>query len=380
MKSKRLFVTLPLIALSLTSCGETIRWEEHPEAYISYMEYHANFNILQLTDIHWNVNSSTTSSKQYLDKVLKEADAHCGSIDLVELTGDQFMLANTYHVKTFVEYFEAKAVQYNFKYAIIWGNHDRHGLYSPNWLADQYRKAEHCIYIEPEDNLYGRSNFVIDLTLDGTKESPTVWQIFNLDSGASFSESPLAIGRNYDFIREDQVKWYKQMHEAGVPNIAYYHIPQQDNLEAWDKIHKDGATYYHNFFKLEGFGDAGKPEYVSKFIETGRTSENLKAAFMGHAHNVDWTVDYEGVVIGLGVKTGTELYFAHIDPKDQKAEVKEGMEHVNAMLPGKEIEEKFDLIGASLVTITDADHFELEHLYLNEREGANDFVKWVEFR
>ena len=92
-------------------------WKEHLPDYVFKMNYHQNFNILQLTDIHWNVNSSTTSSKQYLDKVLKEADAHCGGIDLVELTGDQFMLANTYHVKTFVEYFEAKAVQYNFKYA-----------------------------------------------------------------------------------------------------------------------------------------------------------------------------------------------------------------------------------------------------------------------
>ena len=380
MKSKRLFVTLPLIALSLTSCGETIKWKEHPEVYVSYMEYHDDFNILQLTDIHWNVNSSTTSSKQYLDKVLKEADAHClGGIDLVELTGDQFMLANSYHVKTFVEYFEAKAVEYGFKYAIIWGNHDRHGLYSPNWLADQYRKAENCIYIEPEDNLYGRSNFVIDLTLDGTKDSPAVWQIFNLDSGASFSESPLAIGRNYDYIRKDQVDWYVAEHEAGVPSLAYYHIPQQDNLEAWNKIHKDHISYKHNFFKLEGFGDADKPEYASDFIKVAK-QHGLKGAFMGHAHNVDWTVDYDGVVIGLGVKTGTELYFAHIDPADQKEELQEGLANVNASLPaGEKIEEKFDLIGASLVTITDPNNFALEHLYLNEREGANDFVRWVEF-
>ena len=101
---------------------------------------------------------------------------------------------------------------------------------------------------------------------------------------------------------------------------------------------------------------------------------------MGHAHNVDWTVDYDGVVIGLGVKTGTELYFAHIDPADHKEELQEGLTNVNASLPvGEKIDEKFDLIGASLVTITDPEHFTLEHLYLNEREGTNDFVRWVEF-
>ena len=380
MNKKTILLSFPLFSLALTSCGQVINWNEHLDDYVFAMQYHADFNILQLTDIHWNVNSSTTRSKQYLDKVFKEADAHCpGGIDLVELTGDQFMLANTYHVKTFVEYMETKAVEYGFKYAIIWGNHDRHGLYSPNWLANQYRNASHCIYIEPEDNLYGRSNFVINLTPDGTTATTPVWQLFNLDSGASFSESPLAIGRNYDYIREDQVNWYVAEHSPGVPTIAYYHIPQQDNLVAWNLIHEGGASFKHNFFKLEGFGDADKPEYKSKFIETAKEN-GLKAAFMGHAHNVDWTVNYEGVVIGLGVKTGTELYFAHIDPADPKEELQEGLAKVNASLPvGEKIEEKFDLIGASLVTITDPEHFTLEHLYLNEREGANDFVRWVEF-
>ena len=388
MKSKSLFVTLPLIALSLTSCGEQFDWrdETHMNDYVYAMQYHDGFNILQLTDIHWCVNTSTAKSKQYLDKVLKEADAHCvGGIDLVELTGDQFMLANSYHIKTFIEYFETKAEEYDFKYAVIWGNHDRHGLYSPSWLANQYRKASHCIYIEQEDNLYGRSNFVINLTLSGEKDSQAVWQLANLDSGASFSESPLSIARHYEYIRREQVDWWIMQHDAnpyvgaGVPTIAYYHIPQQENLEAWNKIHKDSATYKHNFFKLEDFGDAGKPEYASDFVKEGRT-RNLKGVFMGHAHNVDWTVDYDGVVIGLGVKTGDELYFAHIDPADQKAEVQEGLANVNAALPaGEKIEEKFDLIGASLVTIKDANSFDLEHLYLNEREGTNDFVRWVKF-
>ncbi len=390
MNKKTILLSFPLFSLALTSCGEVLNWEDHLSDYVYVMKYHENFNILQLTDIHWNVNSSTTSSKKYLDKVLKQADEHIKAtypgkkIDLVELTGDQFMLANTYHVKTFVEYFESKAVEYDFQYAIIWGNHDRHGLYSPNWLADQYRKAPHCIYIEPDDNLYGRSNFVINLSTNGTDDpehDPVVWQIANLDSGASFSESPLAIGRNYDYIREDQTWWWikENIRAHNAPTIAYYHIPQQDNQIAWDLIKEGGATFKNKFFKLEGFGDADKPEYASDFISKGKDQGTLKAAFMGHAHNVDWTVDFEGVVVGLGVKTGTELYFAHIDPASTDKDMIDGLASVNASLSAdKQINEKFDLIGASLVTIKDATSFELEHLYLNEREGT-DFVRWVKW-
>lgn len=369
-----------LMSIALSSCGAVIDYKEHLEDYVYAMQYHDNFNVLQLTDIHWNYNSSAAASKGYLAKVINEVEKHLkdtqganAKIDLIEITGDQFMLANSYHVKNFLSFFEEQAIAHGFMYTAIWGNHDRHGLYNPNWLSEQFKKAEHCIYLEPEDNLYGRSNFVINLTADGTKEAATTWQLVNLDSGASFSETAVSPFRDYDYLREDQVDWWLKEHARvgeAVPAIAYYHIPQQDNLEAWNKIHNDGAAYKHKFFKLEGFADNGNEKYASKFISEGR-NHNLKAAFMGHAHNVDWTVDYDGVVLGLGVKTGTELYFAHIKQEDTDPALQEGLASVG-------ITEDFDLIGASLVTIKDAANFDLGHLYLNERTSG-DFVSWVKW-
>ena len=382
MKKKILCTVLATILLfSLAACSKPIKATEHLEDYVFTVKYHDDFNILQLTDIHWNVNTSTRSSKTYLDKLFKEVDDHIvktqgagAKIDLVELTGDMFMLANSYHLRTFIEYFEQKAEEYGFVYAPIWGNHDRHSLYNPNALAKRFKNAKHCLYYEPDDDLYGRSNFVINLTEDGTKNSPVAWMIANLDSGAAFSETELSVFRDYDYIRPEQTDWLLKEHAlAGesVPMIAYYHIPQQDNGELWKAVTEDGATYKNKFFKLEGFADNGNEKYASDFIE--RTKEhNLKGAFMGHAHNVDWTVEYEGVVIGLGVKTGDELYFAHIDVNSEDEAMQKGLESVG-------ITENFDLIGASLVTLTDKDgSFDLEHLYYNERENG-DFASWVKW-
>lgn len=386
MKSKTLLVLLPVLSIALTSCGQVMKWENHLDEYVYEMDYHAKFNILQLTDIHWNYNTSSKSSKTYLKKVLEEADRHIKAeqgndahIDLVELTGDQFMLANSYHVKTFLSFFEEEAALLNFKYTAIWGNHDRHGVYNPNWLADQFKNAKHCIYIEPNDNLYGRSNFVINLKDGGNVK----WQIANLDSGASFSETAVSPFRDYDYIRKDQTAWWVAEHAlAGeeVPTIAYYHIPQDENLKAWDLAHEEGSTVKHKFFKLEGFADNGTEEYASDFVDEG-AKHNLKAVFSGHAHNVDWTVEYKDptwtaeqkpVVLGLGVKTGTELYFAHIEKDSADEAMKEGLASVG-------ISENFDLVGASLVTLNDTlGGFDIEHLYLNERT-ANDFVSWVKW-
>ena len=379
-KATRLLPVL-ITPLLLTSCGKALKYAEHLDDYVFTMQYHQNFNILQLTDIHWNINTSSYESKNYMDKVLAEADAHIkaaqgasAKIDLVELTGDMFMLSNTYEVRDFVNYFEKKAEEYGFKYAAIWGNHDRHGLYHPNWLADQFRNAKNCFYYEPEDDLYGRSNFMINLTEDGTKASSVKWQLANLDSGASFSESPASPFRDYDYIRKDQTQWWVAEHAAAgldVPGIAYYHIPQDENL----KLYNDRASYKNKFFKLEDFADNGMEEYSSDFLDTAK-GLNLRGAFMGHAHNVDWTVQWDNLIVGLGVKTGIELYYAHIDPESADPAMQEGLASVG-------INEKFDLIGASLVTITDEANniegkFDLEHLYLNERESG-DFVKWVKF-
>ena len=378
MNKKLIVALLSMTTISLTACGNVIDYKTNLDKYVYTLKFHNDYNVLQLTDIHWNYNSSTMSSKTYLDKLLKVVDEHVsGKIDLIEITGDQFMLANTYHVETFINFFEKKAEELGFMYTVIWGNHDRHGLYNPNWLSDQFKKAKHCIYIEPNDNLYGRSNFVINLTEDGSKESDTVWQLANLDSGASFSETSLSPFRDYDYIRADQTDWWLKEHEKvgeNVPGIAYYHIPQDENQKLWDAVQNEGATNKHKFFRLEVFADNGNEEYASNFLDEA-IKHNLKGAFMGHAHNVDWTVEMEQdgkkLVLGLGVKTGIELYYAHIDVNTTDPAMRQGLDSVG-------ITENFDLIGASLVTITDDTNFDLEHLYLNERK-AGDFVSWVKW-
>ena len=380
MKNKFLYFLFPIAAMSLTSCEAIKKYAEHLNDYVYTMEYRTGFNILQLTDIHWNYNSSTKESKNYLDKVLEEAAKHAGKIDLVELTGDQFMLANSYHVEQFIKYFEFQAEAYGFKYAVIWGNHDHHGMYNPNWLSSQFSKAKHCIHIDPNDDLYGRGNFVINL-----KEGDNVrWQLFNFDSGASFSETAVSPFKDYDYIRKDQTDWFvrerENMGNPAVPCLAYYHIPQDENGKAWKEVKTNPTTHKNKFFKLEEFADNGNEKYASDFIDVA-IKKNLKGAFMGHAHNVDWTVELEDaethnkMLLGLGVKTGTELYFAHIDVNTTDADMKMGLESIKEA----GISENFDLIGASLVTLKDASGaYDLEHLYLNERANG-DFVRWVKW-
>ena len=382
MKKKLLMLMTALVmTLPLFSCSERLNNAEHLNDYVFTLPYHDDYNILQLTDIHWSANSSTVSSKAYLDKLLKEVDDHIketrgpsAKIDLVELTGDMFMLANSYHMTTFIAYMEEKAEEYGFLYAPIWGNHDQQSLVNPNTLAKYFSEAPHCLYRELSDNLYGRSNYIINLTEDGTAGTKVSWMILNLDSGASFSDTEFSLTRDSDYLRPDQTEWFIQEHAlAGedVPVIAYYHIPQDECVTAWEMVVKDPTALKNKFFRLEGLDGTQSEDYNSDFFDRAK-DHNLKAAFMGHAHNTDWTVEYEGVVLGLGVKTGDELYFAHVKTDSEDPAMQAGLKSVG-------ITEDFDLIGAALVTLTGREgSFDLEHLYFNEREGG-DFAAWVKW-
>ena len=196
-----------------------------PTPMLEYLKKHnLNLAAILITHRHFDhIYGVSALSKETKAKVSP------GQIDLIKITGDSFMLSNKLHVRSFVEYFDSLDIPY----AIIWGNHDQQGRYNPTWLSNQFRNAKNAIYIEPDhDDLYGRSNFVINLN----SGNETKWQLTNLDSGASYSELVTDFDRGYDYLRDDQTDWWLKQHERvgdTVPNITYYHISQQQNPDPY---------------------------------------------------------------------------------------------------------------------------------------------------
>jgi len=343
------------------------------------MDWKSNFTILQLTDIHWstgsNIAGEDTGSMKYITKVINEAKSHAGgSIDLIEVTGDTFMLSTPQAVKKFIEFMES----FEIPYAMTWGNHDREGKYNPNWLSKQFLNAAHCVYIEVDnDDVHERCNYVINLKDTNNKVK---WQIFHLDSGASYREGATDLGLTYDYIREDQINWLKAEHDkaktdsnsSNIPSICYYHIAQTDYDTLFNDLLAGGSKVTKSkFFKLEGFAAS---DYATSMNDCFKAN-NVVASFIGHAHANDWTcTNTDGIIYGLGVKTGTELYYYPASfgmGKDSKGIGCYG--NISSTYT-----EEFQVVGASLVTLqsTYASSLKLEHLYLNEVEGANDLIIW----
>lgn len=339
--------------LSLSACGTAVSCTENIESYVKTLDYHDDYTILQITDIHWSNGSNPEYVENYIEKVINEVENHAGNIDLIEVTGDTFMLSNKSAVKEFISFM----AKFNIPYAIIWGNHDMQCQYSANWLSKQFENAPNCLYTEVDnDDVTGRSNYAINLMQNGK----AVWQIINLDTGASYKEGALTMFWDYDFLRQDQLDFVDAVHQSAgddVPALCYYHICQAE----YQKMYDDAENTNGKYFNLEGFSESETP---ADDFETMKRN-NVKGVFAGHAHNTDWTGTKDGIVYGLGVKTGTELYYTN---------TAENTEDV-----GFEMSEDMDIIGASLVTLKNTDgEFTLEHLYLNEGETA-DKVLWVNY-
>lgn len=333
-KKRIVMATLLLVGSALSSCGESV----HPLSdYVRELSYKDGFKILQLADIHWNMATNVKTQSDYLSEVVRVADP-----DLIVCTGDQFLTANQATVLNLFKLFES----WNIPYAMTWGNHDRQGDYSPEFLSLEASKGKNSLYTEVNDLITGRSNYVINIKSDTKVE----WQIYCIDSNSVIADG-LSLKYSYDYIHDDQIVWYTQQAEAAktanggsyVPSLSYFHIPTWEFKASKED---DGTRRSKEWGTLnEGFSTS---KTDSKFFDAAK-ARGTKGMFIGHDHANDYTSTYDGVVLGYGVKTGRELYYSTVKKEDRPS------------LP-----HDIDLIGGSLVTLHQGGSFDLEHLFISD--------------
>jgi 3',5'-cyclic AMP phosphodiesterase CpdA len=350
---KRALALLSLVFLC--SCSAV----KNPEisAYFNSKDliFHPDYKVLQLTDIHWSVNTDREKQGAYLKTVVQAADP-----DFVMVTGDCFLGADIFVVKDLLNVFES----FEKPFAITWGNHDREGDYSPRALRDAVTGAKNSYYNEVDDAVFGRSNYVISLK-DSVTGKP-VWNLYSIDSN-SYPESQNGFTYNYDIIHDDQIEWFKQAaaYSANlnggltVPGLAYFHIPLWEWSYAYlkDPTGKIGEVLESSENSTapaelkDLYAKAGVKEGVrfwpgyraTTFFDEG-VKVGVKGFFCGHDHSNDWGTTYTSsagtAYLGYGLKSGTELYYAHSEKRG------------------------CDIIGGSLATLHTDGTFDLTHYYV----------------
>lgn len=288
-----------------------------------------SMKVIQLADTHWTFGSDLEEEAAYLSALINEAGA-----DIAILTGDQILGGNKRIYTRLLDTLEESSLSY---FALAWGNHDEQGLYDPDFPTNLALSYDKCLNIDhPNDDIFGRSNFVIDLTKDGK----IVHELYVLDSNKL---DPHGFSLAYDVIHEDQIEWYEKMvnrakgiNGAIVHSSAFFHIAlwqyeyayrlANEGIKGYssDPSHPGGIIDYsgemhEEIWEIPGLGQtrtyAGYEDsgFFAKAEELGST----KAMFVGHDHKNDFCALYYGseakandpIALCYGLKSGQGLTY-----------------------------------------------------------------------
>ena len=347
---KKQYVMISLASLLLASCSQG------PQIKPSLKDYQTDINIfktndtvriLQLTDIHWSFATDYRREQKYFESLAQKADP-----DIIMTTGDNVLSATSDTIDHLFSMLNSlkNARGKRIYWGVTWGNHDRQGIYDPDYpdrIAKTYsmqKEYDHSLvyenyglYKNPDDDIQGRSNYVVNLT-DGSR---TIWQLYAIDSNSDHFNGT---NYTYDVIRKEQIEWFENQakesqREGNIPSLAFFHIPLFQLAYSYDNAKKgiikpgnfggelrerteEKAPFFDQIENIDatrtfpGYEDTG-------FFHSAK-QYNVKGMFFGHDHVNDFWALYDDkataennpngtaddILLAYGVKTGDGLYFS----------------------------------------------------------------------
>ncbi|MBR3956108.1 MAG: metallophosphoesterase family protein [Clostridia bacterium] len=296
---------LPLFASAETT-NKSLQFNENGE-----------FRIVIFSDIQDNEDVEE-STMQLMRETLDKYTA-----DLVIFLGDNSVDRSLDGYAKSVEAFTLPCRERNIPHAFVFGNHDTELDATPEELLDIYKQFGTMTY-DADPDLYGCGNCNIPiLSSDGTKTAFNLWLI---DSG---SANPDKETGGYDYVREDQIEWYKttaaklKAENGGevVPAMLFQHIIMPEVYEtlypklpftAGKDYTIEGKTYFPVPFFNRHAGiilEPCSPPFVNggemdALLETG----DVIAAFFGHDHVNDFVTDCYGIAFHNVPTVGCNAY------------------------------------------------------------------------
>ena len=337
MKKIALFLLAVFTLTAFTSCASDA--QEKP-TLLDFTDFTPHFNeeyivlekspdedfvVLNLTDTQldnkeWDEGKITREILEYtIDELIKKTQP-----DLITISGD---IAWAGHTKAYRMVAEC-VNSYGIPWAPVWGNHDNEdGIEYVDTIEELYMQYDNCIYKEGEKEL-GSGNYVISIEENGTP----ITAIFMMDT----HDHDIYIDENgneyegYSKLNDEQKNWYelraKSMKSLGYKDSAIImHIPifayrtafveafKQDidpNTVTWQDSSND--EYWN-----EGYEDSygvryeygGFPPVEDGVMDILEDIGHTKYMVVGHDHINNFVINYRGVNLVYGLKTGMGCYW-----------------------------------------------------------------------
>ena len=250
-----------------------------------------SFRVLIIADCHMNHKANATDVQEVKDRIKLLVDNE--NPDLVIYTGDNTINSYTEadmraNLDAIVGYVEEKKIPW----CHVYGNHDEEYGMRKAKQQEIYESYEYCVSKAGPSDIFGVGNYVLGVyKQDGSLGSV----IYCLDSGA------YASGGGYDYIKANQVAWYKetsellQRYNGGevVEGMMAFHIPLYENRLAYNNRNNKDIVSEWDGERNEDIcsSNSDKNDMFETMLERG----DIKAVVTGHDHINDYMFNYYGI-------------------------------------------------------------------------------------
>ena len=269
-----------------------------------YLNDDGSFRVLIIADAHMNVGGNAEDVQEVKDRIRMLVDRE--NPNLVIFTGDNTIGSSSEarlreNITALVSYIEEKQIPW----CHVYGNHDHEGALSKESQQVIYESFEYCISKTDAADLSGVGNYVHGVyNRDGSLSSV----IYLVDSGT------YASGGGYDYIKDDQIAWYKSCSELleeynggeVVPGIMAFHIPLIENNTAHNNRNNTDLVYEFDGEKNENICSSATDTLL---LETVWERGDIKAIVTGHDHVNTYMYNYLGVKLCSSPNISDLTYF-----------------------------------------------------------------------
>jgi len=341
--------------------------------FLMHIKPDKDIKILQLTDTQLVDLNQARNSKRYASilkdypketlDMISNRDFKCYSYirelvektspDLIVLTGD-LIYGETDDSGVLWQEIVNFMDTLQIPWAITFGNHDNESAKGVLWQIEVLKKSKYCLF--NRGNVTGNSNYNIVLEQGGNYK----YIVYLLDTNgckekSNAYEPESGIFKNnvdYSCIKQelgifaDQIEWYRTTAKniakysgETIPSLTFFHIP----VFALDMAGKEKYGFDRLAYPAYMEGDFGNIFEISR--RTGHVDRNMifynvakdvgtLGMFFGHDHVNSASIEYDGIRITYGLKTGTYSYYRN------------------------------DSLGGALITISNTDNsFKTEHIF-----------------
>ena len=301
MKKYLLSVTMALVGLLPLNAQNMLKFNADKK-----------MKIVQFTDVHYI--SGDPRSDAALENIRETLDAE--KPDFVMFTGD--IVYGKPADKGLREVLGLVSER-KIPFGVNFGNHDDEFGFSREQLFEIAKSIPYHI-TSTASGIHGVGNCILPV-MSSASDKPA-FLLYCFDSNAY---SSIAGVKGYDYIKPDQISWYRAQsadytrNNGGVPvpSIAFFHIP----LPEYNQAAADERAILTGTRKEK----ACAPELNSGMFVAMKEMGDVMATFVGHDHDNDYAVYWHGIMLAYGRYTGGNTVYNNLKPNGARIiEITEG--------------------------------------------------------